>query len=302
MTRLRAIMLGLAIMLPVLTLIPLGSLWLWQNGWLLHWVIGALAATALFYGLEASTIGRSPSKVRSPDADFTDPNLVPKERAALTAVQKLADDVDPAQIATRNDVLILARLTIEAVAREFHPSDHSPVWNFTVPEILLLAERVSARLRPVIIETIPLGEQLTVGQALRVYEWRSIVGTAEKLYDIWRVLRIFNPVAAATQEARERITKQIVASVRDDLTKRVLRLFVIETGAAAIELYSGRLKAGTVANSAHSPVAPPPHSDAPVHNADHVRPSRPAAIWREVRKISQMAGRLYGRKSRDRQS
>ena len=50
-----------------------------------------------------------------------------------------------------------------------------------------------------------------------------------------------NPIAAVTQEARERITKQIVASVRDDLTKRILRVFVTEIGTAAIDLYGGRL-------------------------------------------------------------
>lgn len=293
MTRLRVVMLGLAVFLPVLTLIPLGSLWLWQNGLLLYWVAGALAATGLFYGLEAWILPSKRIKPSRAGSNAVDPGEPHTEAAAQAAVIQLADSVDPSAIKSRADVAALAARTIEAVAHELHPNDKTPVWNFTIPEILLLTERVSARLRPVVIDTIPLGEHLTVGQALRLYEWRSAVGVAEKIYDVWRLLRIFNPVAAATQEARERITKQIVASVRDDLTKRILRVFVMEVGTAAIDLYAGRLNdepasvvnlegSGVLAARAPEPLNPP---------------SRFARVWREAKKVTKTASSLYGRKS-----
>ena len=295
MTRLRAVMLGLALFLPILTLIPLGSLWLWQNGFLLYWVAGALAATALFYAMETWVLPAPRPRSRQAKERAAGIDETPGETAAKAAVEHLADSVDPALIQSRADVMALAGQTIEAVAREIHPGEKEPVWNFTIPEILLLTERVSARLRPVVIDTLPLGEQLTVGQALRLYEWRSAVGVAEKLYDVWRLLRVFNPVAAATQEARERITKQIIVSVRDDLTKRILRVFVMEVGTAAIDLYGGRLREHQDENAQTSAVD---LREGGAAKAKAMRaPSRLSRIWREAQKVSRTAGRLYRRKS-----
>lgn len=296
MTRLRAVMLGLAMFLPILSLVPLGSLWLWQNGLLLYWVAGALGATALFYALEARMLPPMRSN-RAGTIEAHATGETPAEAAARKAVARLADHVEPAQIQSRADIAALAVRTVETVAREIHPGEKTPVWNFTIPEILLLTERVSARLRPIVIDTLPLGEQLTVGQALRLYEWRSAVGYAERAYDIWRLLRIVNPVAAATQEARERITKQIVVSVRDDLTKRILRVFVTEVGMAAIDLYGGRLREPDE-GAAPSPAKPLPLANGPA--GGRPRPSRLSRIWREAKKISKTAGSLYGRKSGDR--
>ena len=290
MTRLRAVMLGLAMFLPVLSLVPLGSVWLWQHGLLLYWVVGALAATAAFYGLEARLL--PPARTRTTDVNEGSSPIgeTQKELAARKAVARLAADVEPSQLESRADIAALAVRTIETVAGELHPGEKTPVWNFTIPEILLLTEQVSARLRPLVIDTLPLGEQLTVGQALRLYEWRSAVGYAERAYDIWRILRIVNPIAAATQEARERITKQIVSSVRDDLTKRVLRLFVTEVGTAAIDLYSGRLRERDHGAASVASVGGPDRQD------DQPKPSRLSRIWREAKKISKTAGSLYGPK------
>lgn len=291
MTRLRAVMLGLAMFLPVLTLIPLGSLWLWQNGLLLYWVAGALVATVLFYVLESWALPAKRINPARASNDLTGDSMTPAEAAAQIAVARLADSVEPAQVQSRSDLTALAIRTIEAVAREIHPNDKTPIWNFTIPEILLLTERVSARLRPIAVDTIPLGEQLTVGQVIRLYEWRSAVGVAEKLYDIWRLLRIFNPIAAATQEARERITKHIVISVRDDLTKRILRVFVMEVGTAAIDLYGGRLR--------DEPTGPENSKDVAISRdggAPPPTPSRLARVWREAKKVTKTATSLYGRK------
>lgn len=300
MTRLRAVMLGLAMFLPVLSLVPLGSLWLWQHGLLLYWVAGALAATALFYALEARALPPARSKPAGAITDTIDATGTLAEVAARKAVSRLADDIEPAQIQSRADLAALAVRTIETVAREIHPGEKAPVWNFTIPEILLLTERVSARLRPMVIDSLPLGEQLTVGQALRLYEWRSAVGYAERAYDVWRLLRIVNPIAAVTNEARERITKQIVASVRDDLTKRILRVFVTEVGMAAIDLYGGRLRQTdpAVASAAAAVGAVGVGSALNSANTAGVRPksSKAAWIWREAKKISKTAGSLYGRK------
>jgi uncharacterized protein len=287
MIRLRAVLFGLAVLFPMLTLVPLGSLWLWQNGWLLYWVVGAFIITSLCYALASrlfpsQRIGQKQFLDRYSSLEFED-----REKVAWDAVVQLGDRIDPNEIQSRNDILILAVKTIEIVAHELQPLQKDPVWNFTIPEILLLTERVSARLRPIVIETLPLGEQLTVGQALRMYEWRSAVGIAEKAYDVWRLLRIFNPIAAVTQEAREKITKQIVASVRDDLTKRVMRVFTLEVGLAAIDLYGGRIRAGEA-------MVPSNDTAEALEVPSQIGFSR---FWREAKKVTRTARGLYTKSS-----
>lgn len=123
-----------------------------------------------------------------------------------------------------------------------HPAEKDPLWNFTVPEALALVEHVSRELRPLVVDNIPLGDRLTVAQVMRIYRWRSVIDVAEKAYDVWRVVRLVNPVAAVTNEARERLTKKLYSSVRSELETRLTHGYITEVGRAAIELYSGRLR------------------------------------------------------------
>jgi hypothetical protein len=171
-----------------------------------------------------------------------DPGWTAREQAAWAAVEALAANVRPGELTDRDRVLNLGLRTVEAVARQIHPEDRNPLWKFTIPEALALVERVSSDLRPFVVDNIPLGDQLTVGQVLKIYRWRSVIGVAEKAYDIWRLIRLINPVTAAAQEAREQITKHLYATVRDQLARRLAEGYVREVGRAAIDLYGGRLK------------------------------------------------------------
>lgn len=246
---LRGVMIFLALLLPMLTLVPLGWLWLWQHGYALYWLGGALGFGVLSYLLQAVALRKSVAETRvepldeaASEAVPADPGWTVREQAAWAAVEALAVDVRPAALTDRDKILNLGVRTVEAVARQIHPEDKNPLWKFTVPEALALVERVSADLRPFVRDNIPLGDQLTVGQVLKIYRWRSAIGMAEKAYDIWRLVRLINPVTAAAQEAREQITKHLYATVRDQLARRLAQGYVREVGRAAIDLYGGRLK------------------------------------------------------------
>jgi hypothetical protein len=75
-----------------------------------------------------------------------------------------------------------------------------------------------------------------------LYRWRRALDWAEKGYDLWRIVRLLNPLSAATQELRERFTRQIYEMGREHLAKRLARAFVAEVGRAAIDLYGGNLR------------------------------------------------------------
>jgi predicted GTPase len=91
-------------------------------------------------------------------------------------------------------------------------------------------------------ENVPLGDRLTVAQLLALYSWRGLIEVTEKAYDVWRAVRLLNPVTAATSELRERLSKKMLEWGRDHLARQLARTYVEEVGRAAIDLYGGRLK------------------------------------------------------------
>ncbi|MDX2289198.1 MAG: GTPase domain-containing protein [Hyphomicrobiaceae bacterium] len=234
----------LAAGLPVLALVPLGWVWLWQNGYALHWLAGTLVSSLLAFAAWLWAVRRLRHRIGALDrADGALEKIgSPRENAATAAVEALARSVDPVGLASREALLALGITTIETVARHVHPNVKRPELQFTLPEALALVEETSRRLRPIVSHSIPLGDTLTLAQMAELYRWRGIADVAGRAYDVWRVIRMLNPAAAATQEIRERLSRTMLDGVREEITKRLAAAYVREVGQAAIELYTGRLR------------------------------------------------------------
>lgn len=242
----RVAMTMLALLLPLLSLVVLGSLWLWQQGLVLYWALAACSVTLISYAIERwllrvdlpETAALSGARL----GEEPDPAWSMRETAAWTAIVDLSNQVKPLEIDSRDQIFDLGVRAIETVARSMHPGEEHALWKFTLPEAFALVERVSAQLSAFISDTIPLGDRMTVGQFLRLYRWRSVVGVAEQAYDLWRIVRLMNPAAAATQEVREQLTRRAYDWGREELAKRLVQAYVREVGKAAIDLYSGRMR------------------------------------------------------------
>ena len=264
--------------LPTLTLVPLGSLWLWQRGYLLYWAIATTLCVAIaayiqrrmFHSVtqtpSAASTGEKMEALDGADADWS-----PAEREAWAAVLALAKRTDADAIASRDAAIELGLQTVRAVALRLHPEVNEPLWQFTVPEALALCERVSRRLKRYAMENVPLGDKLTVAQMLAVYRWRGAIDVAERVYDVWRLVRMANPLTAATHELRERLSKQMFDWGRAHVTDRLIETYVKEVGRAAIDLYGGRLRVSANAVSAvggtelnTTPTAPDGADDEPL--------------------------------------
>ena len=154
----------------------------------------------------------------------------------------MANSVDPDALTSRDAVIELGTETVSAVARAMYPDQKDPLWKFSVPEALTLVSQVSSRLNKFLVQNVPLGDQLTVGQLMAVYRWRSLVSVAEKAYDLWRILRLANPVTAVAGEVREKLSGELIKGVRTEFTRRIAQAYVREVGRTAIDLYSGRLR------------------------------------------------------------
>ncbi len=196
----RIVIVALGLLLPALSLIPLGSIWLWQHGYLIYWAAFTLAAVGAAYlgqrWLFSEKIRPAASEAVEP-ADTSEEGAMlgwsPLEEQAWADVCALARRVDPDRLASQESFLRLGQETIDAVARRLHPERGDPLWQFTPPEALAIIERVARRLRLFLIERVPFGDRITVAQALALYRWRGAVDYVERAYDVWRLIRLANP-------------------------------------------------------------------------------------------------------------
>lgn len=255
-------------MLPLVVLIPLGGLWLWQQGWLLFWLLGTALLTGSGYVLVHLLQRRLAGSIEAPaeaaaPVSPPEPDWSVQDLAAWTEVQQLARDTDKVILGSQTLLLERARLVIEHVARHYYPDHKDPIWNFTLPEALLLSERVTLRLRLVLGEHVPGSSHVQVGQVMRLWH----LGSASQPYyqgarTLFRLVRAVNPMSAALAEVRERLLNVAFDRTTDYLQQKGARIWVEEVGRAAIDLYSGRLQAdaGQMAKLAEHEQAtrPPP--------------------------------------------
>ena len=230
-----------ALLLPTLSMIPLGGLYLWEKGWLLAWAVGAAICVAVVYAAQSWLFASAASSAVPPPEAAPHPTWSPLEEKAWADVRTIAATVDVDKLNDTAALLDLAHRTVNAVANRIHADKEDAVWRFTMPEALAITERVSGRLNDFIVQNIPFGDRLTVSQALQIYRWRSITGVAERAYNLWRIVRLGNPATAITHEARERLSRAMMQWGREHVSKRLAETFVEEVGRAAIDLYGGRL-------------------------------------------------------------
>jgi hypothetical protein len=240
------------LLVPALSLVPLGSLWLWQHGLLVYWAMATLACASLAYIVQRRLFPAGPGAGATRDAragetaeaDGKDLETAwsPLEEEAWRDVKSYARNAAPELLVTSEGFSRLTREVVETVARRLHPEKADPLWQFTPPEALAIVERVSRRLRGFMIEAVPFGDRLTVAQALALYRWRGAFAYLERAYDLWRVVRLANPLTAVTQEAREYFSKALLQWGREQISRRLAEAYLEEVGRAAIDLYGGRLR------------------------------------------------------------
>ena len=249
----RLVLLGVALLLPAASLIPLGSLWLWQHGYIMHWALATCAAVGIVYYVQKRLIVSLPPSAgeKEGEAEDGDEAWTPRQAQAWDDVLRFAAQVNSERIANRDAALSLALEAIGVVAKRLHPERRDPLLQFTLPEALAVIERASRNLRGFLVSSFPLGDRITVAQLMWLYRWRGALQLAEKGYDLWRIVRLFNPAAAATQELRERLTRQLYKAGREHLAGRLARAFVKEVGRAAIDLYGGNLRVTEAELSSH---------------------------------------------------
>ncbi|HEU4617030.1 MAG TPA: GTPase [Gammaproteobacteria bacterium] len=242
-----AVVAALLLAVPLLTVIVSGIVWLLERDWFLWWFGAAAAGTVVAW----LALRARHTPFRPPDAGaaaLTEPDAgwAPHELAAWEAVRRLSAEANPAMLASRQEMLAAAESTIDAVAQHYHPERKDPALEFTLPEFLLLTERVSARLRFLMLEQVPYSHRLKARYLLRAWGYQPMLAKALRhgrtVYGMLRIVRAVSPLGAVAAEIRDYVVNDLYKHLETHVRARLVRLWIEEIGRAAIELYSGRLR------------------------------------------------------------
>jgi uncharacterized protein len=238
-----------AVALPWLSLLGLGIALLWQGGYVWAWAIAAAVLGLLAWPLLRLVRRRANAEARLALGDIAEPsrswNVV--ERDAWSEVLAIADATTPFSFTESEPLVASALETVEAVARRFHPEAHSAWAQFSLPEVLLLVERLCRDVRREALRHIPGIRTLRLSHLLWVQQQKERYGTAAQTglrvgFGLWRLVRAaLNPLQAAGQETSGVIVEKTASVLSYRLRAYATRMLVLEVGRAAIDLYSGRL-------------------------------------------------------------
>lgn len=242
-------LLVLTIALPWLALLALGTLWLWEGDRFWWWALGALVLGLLAWPLSWLVRRRANAEVRLALGDIAEPSRGwnVRERDAWTDVIAIADGTAPFSFFEIEPLIAIAQSTVEAVARRFHPDAREAWAQFSLPEVLLLAERLSREVRREALRHIPGVRKLRLSHWLWVRQQDERYGAVARTgwridYGLWRAARVvLNPLQAAGQEASGALVDRAASVLSYRLRAYATRMLVLEVGRAAIDLYSGRL-------------------------------------------------------------
>ena len=234
-----------AVTLPWLALLALGTLWLWQHRLVWVWAILAAGLALLAWPLTRLVRRRHNAEMRAALGDRAGPSRAwnTHEREAWPTVLAIADATDPLSFVDFDSLLAKARQVVEAVAERLHPQTQTPWAQFTLPDVLLLTERVSQDLRREALRMIPGVRFIKLDHVLRVKEMVDRYGPMWTVgYSLWRVVRgIWNPTSAAAREISGMLDAKVATVLSDGVRRQLTQEFVLKVGRAAIDLYSGQL-------------------------------------------------------------
>ena len=268
--------LALALVLPLGASSVLGALWLYERGWFLYFALGSVGFYALVRLVLAAMRWRSGADAVStadlqgplPDPDWSDTETAAYERARARIDTRLTAPI------AWTDLPAEALVVVEEIATDLSGGQRSAL-DFTVPEALLLVDRVALRYRAFLLKNVPYSDKLSVRTMHWLWRKQDAALTAwETGFLAWRGVRLLlNPAVGLLREA-ERV---LATGLQDRLTERFRRdaqaILLEEAAQAAIDLYSGRLRvsdedlARIAQASEHRDQALAPPADAPLRIA-----------------------------------
>ncbi|MBS7810390.1 GTPase family protein [Roseococcus pinisoli] len=243
------LLLTVLLAVPWLSLFGLGLLWLWQNHRVFEWAVAAAALGLVGWPIRALLRRRARARAAALLAGESgrEGDWDTESAEAWAKVVRFAEETKPLDLDDLGRAEALARETVALVAAHFHPGQVDPMARVTLPEALLVSEQVAHRLRRWVME-LPGASRIRISDALWLQRLVDRYGRAAQLaYDVgetlYRVARAgANPVQAIAQEGQRLAFGATGGFLGNNLRRAATAKLIHETGRAAIDLYSGRLR------------------------------------------------------------
>lgn len=242
--RWRVLLRLVALAVPVAALAAFGMIWLTERGWILWFVIG-WAALGFFLALPTLLPRRRPSeaeRARRPRALVTaDPEWTERETAAWDAACRTIRGRTERPLPW-TEIPPLIEAVAEQIARDLGRT--RGIYDFTVPELLLLVEQVAERYRATLLRSVPFVDRLTLSWVLWLHRHRDRLAAGLRLGGVgMRVARIaVNPPAGLMRELERMAAGEIGDYLSEQGIAVAQEVLLEEVAAAAVNLLSGRLK------------------------------------------------------------
>jgi uncharacterized protein len=240
------LLMALVLVLPFISLMVLGFLWLVEHNVLLWFIALGIVPGAVLFVLRG-VLGRRWRKRTEMEAELAelsvepDPEWLPEEKQVFADVSRHIKET-----AASEQWETMPEQALEVVNRVAAGlgGKRKNALSFTIPEALLLLESTASRYRGHLRSKLPFSDQISLGTLYWLWRQRDRASLLWKLaYGTGRIARFALYPAAGVLRELEQIVAGGNSSYVTGNMMGVLRAVLLEEVAyGAIELYSGRLR------------------------------------------------------------
>ncbi len=227
---------------PFLVLIILGSFWLVEHGWLLPFLVVTTAVLATFRLITWAFSRRILPTPTGQPVVGGNPEWSARERDAYLRLSaevkaKLTEPVP------WSDLQQMALTILQRSAEEISGGKKSAL-DFSIPEALLLADRIITRLRGDLRRYVPMADTVSISTLLWLWEKKLWFQRTAKVGQIgYRLYRgVTNPLAAILQEVQNLLMSPEMGNLQFAGQAMLQQIILEEVISAAIDLHAGYLR------------------------------------------------------------
>ena len=234
----------LCFLIPFLVLLGFGIIFIYQNDMMLH-LIGLMLALTALSGVIHGLLGlarKAPKETKTADkvdmlqrSDWTNIDWTAWSSISVDIDHHMSQDPD------WENLKALSIDILSKVSKFYRPKQSESEFAFTLPEILLVIEKVSFKYRKFVLENVPLSENINFSTAKKAYILKNKAEKFMPLYDLYRAIRLFTPVGIIS-ELRGNIISHVFDDVNNSVQNKLKRKLLEEVAEVAVDLYSGRFK------------------------------------------------------------
>ena len=228
-------------LLPFLGFIGLGGYWLWEHHWF-YQAVGILSANSvLIYTLIRHRSQKFKAEQRPFNSIQANPNWTDDGKLAFealaTVTERWKNETDLLTNSTK--ALRLTNEILTTVAQHFHANSKYPLLEFPLPYLLKLITLVCNDIQNEVLNKIPASHAITIGDFLRANAMVDNVKSVKPLWDVGRLL--FDWSGVVFSKARGLLIDKGINYVTDEISQRLVSVYVNKLGYYAIQLYSGQI-------------------------------------------------------------